>query len=494
MAQIDIQYFNDVHIRLRCHEQHVAQELSDYFCFEVPGAKFTPAYRHRMWDGRIRLFNYTSGLIYAGLLPYVLEYCKDRNIEISIAAECTKYLNDITRESVETFCRTLNIHSKGQKIEPYSYQIDGIHHALSSSRTLLLSPTGSGKSLVMYCLARYMPGRTLIVVPSTSLVEQLYGDFQDYSSETKWAVEKNVHRIYSGKEKDSSIPITVTTWQSIFNLPKTWFTQFDNVIVDECHTAKADSLKKILEKMESTRYRIGLTGTLDGSKTHKLVIEGLLGKVFRMATTKNLMDSKLLSPIKIESILLKYSDSERKDSKSDTYQEEIDRIVSNDARNQFIAQLALKTKGNTLVLFNYVEKHGKPLYERLEKLNTDPTRKLFFIYGEIDAEQRNQMRAIVENEKNAIIVGSYGCMAVGINIKNLHNIIFASPSKSRIRILQSIGRQLRLSSTKLVARLYDIGDDLSWKSRKNHTLLHWLERIKLYTEEKFEYRVSSLRI
>jgi superfamily II DNA or RNA helicase len=494
MANIDIQYYNDVHIRLKCEEQHITQELSDYFCFEVPGAKFTPAFRHKMWDGKIRLFNYSSGLIYAGLLPYILEYCKDRNLTVSINPECVKYLNDIERSDIESFCQTLNIHSKGKKIEPYPYQIDGIHHALSASRTLLLSPTGSGKSLVMYCLARYMPGRTLIVVPSTSLVEQLYGDFADYSSEVRWTTEKNVHKIYSGKDKDSDCPITITTWQSIFTLPKSWFSQFQNVIVDECHTVKADSLKKILEKMVRTRYRIGLTGTLDGTKTHKLVIEGLLGKVFRMAMTKDLMNSGLLSPIKIESILLKYNDSVRKESKSDTYQEEIDRIVSNDTRNDFIAQLALRTKGNTLILFTYVDRHGKVLHEKLQKLTENTNRKVFFIWGNVDAEERNQMREIVEKESDAIIVGSYGCMAVGINIKNLHNIIFASPSKSRIRILQSIGRQLRVSSSKLVAKLYDIGDDLSWKSRKNHTLLHWLERIKLYTEEKFEYRVSTLKI
>jgi len=496
-ADIEVTFHDDVHLRVNAKELSTIQELSEFFTFEVPGAKFTPAYKHRQWDGKIRLFSAASGFLYTGLLPCIFDFASDRNYTLSVSSAFAERYGrraSITKDEVSEFCKSLNLQSGGNAIAAYDYQVDAVQHAIAHSRALILSPTGSGKSLIIYSLCRYYTGKTLVVVPSTSLVEQLYSDFQDYSTANGWSTEDNVHRIYSGEEKITDKSIIITTWQSAITMDKKWFTQFDNVIIDESHKVKSKCLTQILTNMKNCRNRIGLTGTLDGMETNRLVIEGLTGKTHRVASTKDLMDQKLLSPLKIDSLLLRYNDETRKAVKKYTYPEEVDFLVSHPARNKFIVDLALHTKGNTLVLFQFVEKHGAVLNEMLQKRLEGTNRKLFYIHGEVEAEVRNEMRSIVENEKDAIILGSIGCMAVGINIRNLHNIVLATPSKSRIQVLQSIGRQLRKSASKLVAKLYDIGDDLSWKSHKNYTLLHYLERLKIYNEEQFEYRTVSITL
>jgi superfamily II DNA or RNA helicase len=224
-----------------------------------------------------------------------------------------------------------------------------------------------------------------------------------------------------------------------------------------------------------------------------LAIEGLFGPVKQVTTTKDLMEKKLLSNLEIDCILLTYPDEISKTVAGLPYQEEIDWIVSCDGRNSLISKLACSMKGNTLVLFQFVEKHGKPLFEKI-KTDAGDTRKVFYVSGETDGEVREDIRQITEQEDNAIIVASYGTFSTGINIRSLRNIIFASPSKSRIRVLQSIGRQLRKSERKDKARLYDIADDLHWKSKKNHTLKHFIERVKIYNEESFEYKMVKIPI
>jgi len=288
--------------------------------------------------------------------------------------------------------------------------------------------------------------------------------------------------------------VYLSTWQSIKDQPKSYFDQFDAVICDEAHSLPSQSTRGIFEKLSNCPIRIGLTGTLDGMKTNKMVIEGLTGKVYKVISTKELMDKDLLTLLSIECILLKHPDAIRKQCKGCSYQEELNYLVSSISRNAFISKLSTKLKGNTLVLFQYVEKHGKILEKNIRSLLAGTDRQVFYVSGEVDMETRENIRQLVEQEKDCVIVASYQCYQAGINIKNLHNIILASPSKSRIRILQSIGRQLRKSQNKSVAKLYDISDDLSWKSYKNFTLKHFLERIKIYNDEQFSYNINTLNL
>jgi len=321
-------------------------------------------------------------------------------------------------------------------------------------------------------------------------VEQLYSDFADYSSHNGFLVEDAVHRIYQGKDKVSDKPLIISTWQSLYQLPSSYFEQFDYVIGDEAHLFKAQSLTTIMTAANKTKYRIGLTGTLDGTKTHKLVLEGLFGAVEKVITTKELIDNKQLSDFQIKCLVLRHPDDVVERMKDATYQEEIEYLISNQNRNRFIRNLAISLGTNTLILYQMVEKHGQILYnDILEKANG---RKVFFIHGKVDTDDREEVRRIMEIENDAIVVASFGTFSTGINIRNLHNVIFASPSKSRVRNLQSIGRGLRQSEGKEMATLYDIADDMRYKKHMNFTLKHFVERVKIYNEENFSFKIYNI--
>jgi len=493
MSVIQISKKNEVHLILNTSPS-VMQEISEYFTFDAPGAKFHPLYKSKIWDGKIRLVSLFTNEIYVGLLDYLKKFAEDREYTID-ETNYKKSCDDVTIEEVKAFCESLNVSSKGNPIQIREYQIDAVYQAITNGRRLLLSPTGSGKSLIIYCLIRWHEkyGRQqLILVPTTSLVEQMYSDFQDYSELNGWKTSENCHRIYGGHEKSNLYNIVISTWQSIYKLPKAFFSEFKVIFGDEAHLYKAKSLTSILNKCITTPFRIGTTGTLDGTKTHKLVLEGLFGSVYKVTTTKKLIIDKTLADLQIYNLILEYPDEVRKVVKDLSYKEEMDFLVTHEGRNKFIRNLAINQKNNTLVLFQYVEKHGKILFNMISEKCEN--RQVFFVYGGTDAEQREQVRTLTEKEKDAIIVASYGTFSTGVNVKNLHNIIFASPSKSRIRNLQSIGRGLRTSETKQSCNLYDIGDDLSWKSKKNYTLLHMIERIKIYNDEHFDYKLVKVPI
>jgi len=480
MGKIVIEKINDVYIKAHC-DPDIAQELTDYFTFTVPGARFSPKVKKRQWDGKIRLFSNATRRIYTGLRLHIEIFARERNYEVEYLDPSDFTADEYTKVDAQEYIDSLKL-----KLQPRDYQIDAFVHAVRNKRCVLLSPTASGKSFIIFLLSRYFhKKRTLIVVPTTSLVHQMASDFESYCGID---ANKFCHRILSGAEKDTELPFVISTWQSIYKMPVDWFSQFTTVIGDEAHLFKAKSLTDIMSKLIDCPVRIGFTGTLDGTHTHKLVLEGLFGPVKRTTTTAKLIEQKHLADLKIKAIILSHPEAARMKLKKASYQDEMDYIVTNHARNKFIANLALSLEGNTLVLFQFVEKHGKILYELLR----DTGRQVHFVHGEVDGDIREDIRKSVENSDHDIIIASYGTFSTGVNIKNLHNVIFASPSKSRIRNLQSIGRGLRKSDTKSTALLFDIADDLSWKSNKNHTILHFAERIKIYNEEEFNYKIYNV--
>ena len=490
---MEIEKKNEVYLKVNC-EPSEARQISAYFTFEVPGARFMPAVRNKIWDGKIRLFNVMTGELYVGLLSYLTEYLQQQEIEYTLSEELLNDAVSISTKDVESFTKYLKLKSGGKNVKARDYQIDALAHAIRNNRTLLISPTASGKSLIIYCLVRFYlnileetsQDKILILVPTTSLVEQLATDFVDYG----WQ-ESNIQKIYSGHDRNITHPVVISTWQSVYKFPTNYFNPFGAVIGDECHLFKAKSLSSIMHKLHQTKYRFGLTGTLDGTQTHRLVLEGLFGSVKKVVSTKELMEKKTLASLNIQALTLSYSDEERKLVKKMSYHEEMDFLTSHNKRNKFICDLALRLKNNTLLLFQFVEKHGEQLYNQI-KDSTD--RPVHYIYGGTDTEIREETRRLTEESENCIIVASYGTFSTGINIKNLHNIIFASPSKSRIRTLQSIGRVLRKNEQKTFATLYDIADDLSSGKRNNYTLNHFLERINIYNSEHFEYEIHRIKI
>ena len=478
---------NDVYLKIEADDD-IRRELGEYFTFEVPGFKFMPQYRNRVWDGKIRLYSYATGQIYVGLYPYIVDWCKRNKIEVvdGTKIEDTK----VDDSKVDKFIKALNIPFKVR-----DYQKEASVYATRKNRCLLLSPTASGKSLITYLLVRFnilrlkeKKKKILIIVPTTSLVEQLYKDFKDYG----WSPERNVHRIYQGHSKETNKPVVISTWQSIYNLPKKYFKDIGMIIGDEAHLFKAVSLTKILTKLEKCPYKVGMTGTLDGSKTHKLVLEGLFGAVNKVVSTTELQEKKQLADLKIYCLILKHGPIECKHASGMNYQEEMDYIVRSDKRNKYIRNLASGLQGNTLCLFQFVEKHGKDLHQSIKEKATD--KQVFYVHGGVDTDEREKIREITEKSDNAIIVASFGTFSTGINIRNLHNVIFASPTKSRIRNLQSIGRGLRLKDNNSHATLYDISDDLTYNEKENYTLSHFRERINIYSEEDFEYEIHNVEL
>lgn len=496
-SDLIISKHNEVFAKLIC-ERHVLKEMSEYFTFFVPGHQFTPAFRNKIWDGKIRLVNLHEKSIYLGLLKYVEEFCESRGYTLEYDQTRADLQDEYSNYYCEKFAENLNLHSLGKPIGVREHQVKAFVNAMQNRRILLLSPTASGKSLIIYLIFRqlldYQGLKGLIVVPTTSLVEQLFSDFIDYSSETDFNVSDNVHRIYQGKEKFTNKALTISTWQSIYKMPAEWFHQFDFVIGDEAHLFKANSLIHILTSCINTKYRIGLTGTLDGTKTHKLVLEGLFGPVEKVTTTKELIDKGQLAEFDIKCLVLKHPDEICKAMVKSEYRKELEYLILNEERNKFIKNLAVSLKKNTLILFQMVDKHGKILYNMIQNTEKLGNRKVFFVHGGTDTSDREEIRKIMETENDAIIIASFGTFSTGVNIRNLHNIIFASPSKSRVRNLQSIGRGLRKGSGKDRATLYDIADDLRCKNYMNHTLKHFVERSKIYTEEKFPFKIYKIQL
>jgi len=500
ICNITVKVKNNAFLYIDCDDKGILHELSEAFTFYVPGYKFTPQFRNKLWDGKIRLFNLRDQSIYSGLFGYIKAFCIERDIElISILKEPPSKYNLPGMDYPDDISWIKNIPIPWI---PKDYQLEAIKHGLRTRSGLLVSPTASGKSLIIYLLMRYFlatnEDKVLIIVPTTSLVKQMYGDFCQYAdNDDDWFATENCHEIMAGLDKGHKTKrVYISTWQSIYKMQKEYFQQFGMVIGDEAHNFKAKSLTSILTKCTEARYRFGLTGTLDGTQTHKLVLEGLFGPHKNITTSKALIDRGDLANLSIDIILLKHKEESCKEVNGMKYQDEVDYIVRSEARNKFIKNLALDQKGNTLILFQFVEKHGEPLFRMIDEAAKGiwnmSKRKVFFVSGKVPADTREEIRAITETEKDAILVCSYGTFSTGINIVNLNNIIFASPSKSQIRVLQSIGRGLR--KTDKDTKLYDLADDLHWKSKKNYTLNHSKDRVEIYAKEKFKFKIHEVKL
>lgn len=476
---------NEVFFRIQA-DPSIKTELNDFFSFRPPGYQFAPSYKNRYWDGYIRIFKPIQGLLYIGLLNHVKHFCKTRNYTYKIDDSLVIH-NEIPKDIGFQLAKKFNL-----AFTPRDYQNEAVYQCIVSERKVIESATGSGKSLAIAIIAQHfmsMGKKVLIIVPTTSLVHQLAGDIQDYNH----GKNIGVYKITGGIEKSTHLPITISTWQSIASKKTSpeFLKQYDCVIGDECHLFAAKSLTTIMEKLDHCRYRFGFTGSLQDSKCHRLILEGLFGSVYTAAKSAELIREGTLANLTINAIVLQYPKSQCKEIISKTYQEEIDFIVRNEKRNLYICNLADKLKGNTLILFQYVDKHGKVLNDLLREKTS---KHIHFVFGDTEAIERERVRAVVEQSTDNIILASAGVYSTGVNIKNLNSIIFASPSKSKIRNLQSIGRGLRKSETKTEATLYDIVDDLKYGRKHNYAYKHFQERLNIYTSEQFPFKIYNIQL
>lgn len=464
-------------------------ELRDVFAFRPDGYKYMPAFKSGTWDGYIRLVDTRTKCLYAGLIPVLLKWAKEQGYTVEIDKSCGQLIHKF--DNVEEY---LDNWSDVMKFEPYDYQMTAVEKALKLNKCLILSPTGSGKSAIAHLIVNYLMNHTnfrvLITVPTTQLVEQLCKDFEDYLPDGVGMEEP--HKVYGGKGKYSPSRIVISTWQSMFRMPKEYFGQFDAYICDEAHQADGKSITKIIEGLAATSViRIGMTGTLDGTKCHAMQLNGLFGPIVKTQTTKELMDGGQLSGLNIQTHILRYTT--KPEAVKNDYQQEIDYIVSNVNRRKYIVDVAMKETGNTLVLFNYVDKHGKPLYNMACEVASSHDKEVFYISGETSIEEREIIRNKFATQNNVVLFASFGTFSAGINAPNITNLILAHPSKARIRTLQSIGRVLRKMEGKTSAKLHDIGDDFYPKTKtKNHSYNHLLARLEIYEAEQFNYNVKTV--
>jgi len=493
---VRVEQINAVHLKIIA-DSGVKMELENYFKFQPNGYQFNPSYKNRIWDGWIRIFSAMRPALYVGLYPRLKKFCEERGYVLD-APEHLILGEEVPDDYGYQIANEINC-----KFQPRDYQNQYIVDAIRDGRSLSLSPTSSGKSLIIYLITQHYyrtyGHKTLIIVPTISLVHQMAGDFIDYGCDADL-----IYKIQGGVDKNTDCPIVVSTWQSLIKLPKEWYQKFNVVLGDEAHQFQAKSLQKIMEGLDECYYRHGFTGTLksEESKTHRLVLEGCFGSVRKHISTKDLIDQGTVADFNIKAIVLSHNPEVRKNfkdalkkvkSSSQKYPAEREFLVNNHKRNIFIRNLLWSLKDqNNLVLFDLVEKHGKILEPILRR----DDRQLHFIYGGTDGEERERIRHLVENDpiKQHDILASYGVFSTGVNLKRLDNVIFASGSKSEIKVLQSIGRALRKGNGADKATLYDIADDISSGSFENYTLKHFRKRVEIYGQEQFQIKIYTVEI
>jgi len=500
MVDIRIYKLNETYLKIIC-DSDIFMELKPHFTFKVDGYQHMPKFKAGMWDGNISLLDSRSRTIPVGLYNDLISISTKLGYNIEIKTSTfgsPSDIFDVTIEEVKSFVIGLNIHSNGNPIEIRDYQLQYIHESIKQQRLLSLSPTASGKSAILYCLYRWYLDQEcnhiMLIVPNLGLVKQMYSDFKDYSSHNGFDVSDTTQILSEGGDKLISKNLLITTWQSVYKMPEEWFKDINVIMADEAHLFSAVAVKSIFEKATNVKYRFGLSGSLDKSLSNKMVLRGLIGDVYQAKTTRELIDEGYLSDLDIKCIILKYGKETKALMKSITYDKEIEFICAHKRRNKFIAKLALSLKGNTLILFNYVEKHGELLHAEIEKIAT--TQKVYFLAGKVKADDREDIRQLIQaSTGDSITVASVGTTSTGSNIPNLHNIIFASPSKSRVRVMQSIGRGLRKHSSKNKLKLYDIADALYvTKSKQNSTMKHFTDRLRIYNDEQHPYKIIEVDI
>lgn len=476
---ITVKTFNASYFKIYA-DASILEELKDHFSFRPPNYKWSPKFKEGIWDGYIRCFSPWSKLLYVGLLQDLQSFAQSRSYPIEFVDDFFTNNDNFSEYEAKEFIANLKL-----PFEPRPHQLKAFIEGVRRKRLLILSPTSSGKSLVIYLLTRYYNSLdlpVLIIVPSITLVKQMKKDFGDYGYDGEMTT------IAEGSEKNNKRMATVSTWQSIYKLPEKWFEPFGVIIGDEAHEYDASCVKGTVEKGTKALFRFGLTGTLDGAKTHEMVLKGLFGPIFKVSSTKELMEKGIVADLKVKSILLKHSKL-LVPPKIKTYQEEIDYLVKSEKRNAFIGNLALSLKGNTLILYSYIDKQGVPLGDYIRSKPSDKV--LIEIRGEVDGETRMEYSDFIENNENVIITATYGVLSRGVNIKNIHNLIFAHPFKGKIRHLQSIGRILRFHENKKTATVYDIADKLTGK---NVTYQQYIERLATYASESFPYKQYNVEL
>lgn len=500
MADLVIQKVNCTWMKVICKEVYMELDLQDRFSFKIANAQHDPRVKKGMWDGVKKLYNRRTKKMHCGLLLEVLGMAETKGWSVQVDPDLMPDPESIdTEELRELVSELIKPHDDGNPIEPYDYQLEAVEYMLNMDRSVVLAATSAGKSLIIYLAVRlyqmmdeFNGKKIFITVPSISLVEQLYSDFENYSTfdGSMWHVNQFCQKVSSKYPKNLQKQIIITTWQSMEKLPYGVFEDIGAIFIDETHTAKASTLSKLIEQATTCPIRHGLTGTLDNVEVNELVIQGLLGPAKRIVTANEIIEKGRASPVEVKMVMLNHSHASKQELHSikskvkgkAKYEAELNYINEMQSRRELIYQMVESLAGNNLVLFDRKEKYGQQLFEDYKTRNPDNS---FLITGDVDSTEREQIRVQMEDHDDATIWASYGTMSTGVSIKKLMNMMLISSSKSVIRVLQSVGRMMRKHKDKDKATIYDIVDNLSYNGSSNYMMDHASERIQFYKNEKF---------
>ncbi len=494
MADVKIILVNAAFISVQSEDDGIREDLYQYLRCSDP--TFVKSH-YSKWDGQVRFYDRKTGIVSYGLLGTILTFCQDREYSMDIDPALKRDISTVTRPDIQEWSDNLKIMDKGERITPYDYQVEGLYLSSKFSRMTLLAATSAGKSLLQYLIIRYnqnaVGGRILLVVPSVNLVTQMYKDFENYSSEDGWDVASNCHRVHEGISPYTNKSVVISTWQSLKDLPPDYFYQFSTLLGDECHLFSGASLESIGKNCINAYNRIGLTGTLKNNKMHPLQVQQHFGTIKRIVTTKQLQDAGRAAKTKITMFRVEHKTEDRKLVSAMKYDEEMEFIMAHPYRNKLIKGLAKTLKGNSLFLFDRIEAHLEIIAEELRQ--EMPDKRIMVITGEVENDDREIIKAEMEAATGGgdiVLLASYGTLSTGVSIKQLHNLVFCHPSKSIIRVLQSIGRILRLHITKDIANVYDICDVFMYSGHVNHCMKHAGHRLEFYQAEQHPVFVKKL--
>lgn len=461
---------NILNIKIDDVEFEILKSIDEYFTASVPNAHFMPQVRAGIWNGKVNLFNLQQQSLPYGLLGDLLKYVKKMypNEYIGINSNVKGLYRGV--EVIPNYNLTRF---------PYYYQKDCVEAALKYSKGIIRSATSSGKSLIIsYIIKTLMENKltkhSLIVVPTVALVSQFTSDMIEYGID-----KELIGNVYEGHD-DFDKDIVISTWQSLMKNHK-FLPNYTCVIWDEVHLIKSTELTKIAKKATHATYRLGFTGTLPSDRLDMLNIKSYLGPVIREYGSGQLSEEGYISKANIN--VVHYNHGEDFPGE---YNEIKEMAFQNKSRLKLLSEIAISVDSNILILVGLVEKEGQVLLDYIKNKTKKTT---VFLSGKDKVEDREYWRKECGTRKDIILIATYGIFSTGINIPSLKYVILGSPFKSEIRVLQSIGRALRLHADKENgAIIYDIIDDCKYLDK------HGLKRLKYYKNEGFkvnEYTIGA---
>ena len=497
MGRITATKINETHFFIQVNDGDILFELDSAFAIHKDGYQFVPAYQNHTWDGKTHFFKTTTHKFPIGLVDELIKWCDSKKYELKLENYEKEPVEWLSREKFEANCKQI---MAGSKYQPRDYQLDSAFAALNGKRGILECCTSSGKSLMIYLIMRNLMmergyKKMLLIVPSIMLVTQMYKDFEDYgwSDLDKWCELQDKDHVPTYHKT-----ILITTWQSLMKQSADYFEDVNVAICDECHGLRGVKLSTMMQFCINADFKIGTTGTLPTSAVEKYDVKSVLGKTLYKISSEELINRGFLTDIIVANLFLQYPIDFIKENQERTYPEEVRLTEEYEDRMHILDIILRKTdlNHNMLILCNHVD-HLEATIDYLKEHAKD--RKVVKITGSVKSAEREFIRISAEESDGLIIVATYGTMSTGVNIKKIHEIILFADSKSKIKVLQSIGRGLRKHPEKSKVIIYDIIDDMRYKSKRgkvhsNYLYDHWLERSKYYVEQKFKQKSTVLPI